>query len=85
MHGSFLAWKCSTVLKFISHRKPSRSNRIQVNPDEVIAYGCTIQAAMLDGLIGDLRLVRAPPRKKIGADAAAAYRAKRMENAKLFK
>ena len=75
----------STALKLISHRQPSRTNRIQVNPDEVIAYGCTIQAAMLDGLIGDLRLVRAPPRKKVGADAAAAYRAKRTENATSFK
>ena len=49
--------------------------RKTVRPDEVIAYGCAIQAAVLDGLVGDLRLVRAPPRKKpVAAEQAAAYR-----------
>ena len=49
--------------------------RPQVKPDEVIAYGCAIQAAGLDGLVGDLRLVRAAPRRKpVKAATAAAYR-----------
>ena len=46
-----------------------------MKPDEVIAYGCAIQAAVLDGLVGDLRLVRAAPRRKpVKAATAAAYR-----------
>lgn len=48
---------------------PSTHNK--VNPDEAIALGCAIQAAHLDGLVSDLRLVnRAPPPKATTRKAA---------------
>ena len=39
--------------------------RRTVNPDEAIALGCAVQAASLDGLVGDLRLVAAAPSRRV--------------------
>jgi hypothetical protein len=49
---------------------PPSPPSLQVNPDEAIALGCAVQAASLDGLVGDLRLVAAAPNR--GTPAAAA-------------
>lgn len=39
--------------------------RRTVNPDEAIALGCAVEGAYLDGLVEDLRLVKAPPARKV--------------------
>jgi len=44
--------------------------RRTVNPDEAIALGCAVEGAYLDGLVEDLRLVKAAPNRKITASEA---------------
>jgi len=51
----------------LPHLNRSLSFDNQVNPDEAIALGCAVEGAYLDGLVNDLRLIKAAPNRKLTA------------------
>jgi molecular chaperone DnaK (HSP70) len=59
--------------------------RRTVNPDEAIALGCAVEGAYLDGMVNDLRLIKATPNRKLTASEEKGNMAHIMARASLEK